>query len=88
MPPSARQKPRGAKMYHSSNLFVAAVVVYQGFLVDHIDATNPKRAVFYFADEQGAKKAADFYWSGELMVNAKDLFNIIADLKTQINKAQ
>jgi len=75
-------------MYHSSNLFVAAVVCYQGFEVHSIDAKNPKRAVFYFEDEQGAKDAANKYWAGELMVNAKDLFNIIADLKTQINKAQ
>lgn len=72
-------------MFHTSNLYVAAVLQLMGNKLADIDKRNPQRAVFYFQDQTKAKADNDKYWAGEVEQNTKQLFDKISELKTLIN---
>ena len=69
--------------YQTSDLSLAAVISM--FLqIEHIDRSNPRRAVFVFQREDGLDSIIEGYWSGELKVSPREYFVQLKYLKSRL----
>jgi hypothetical protein len=70
--------------YSSSDIGSVAALQVSGFTLIKLDRTNPGRAIFIFKDSPELQATLSSYWSGELLIPAKQFFETTKSLKSRI----
>ena len=70
-------------LYITSDLSLASLLSLS-YILDHIDQTNPKRAVFVFQRDDGIDQLVEAYWSDRAQVSPRLYFSQIKYLKSRL----
>ena len=70
--------------YPTSDLGLSASLITAGFKLLFLDKSNPKRVLFYFKFTNRIEVTVNHYWSDNLNVNARALFENTKTLKSRI----
>lgn len=72
------------QQFSSYDLGLAASLVCNGFPVDFLDKSNPRKVEFYFQRADGLDQTIQMYWANQLQVPALSYFNALKMLKNRI----
>lgn len=70
--------------YETSDLGLATALVAVGVVLNDIDKSNPRRALFLFADDGDVSALAENYWNGTLTLSAQTYFDTIKRVKARL----
>lgn len=70
--------------YETSDLGLATALVAVGVVLNDIDKSNPRRAVFLFADDGSVSAFADSHWKGTLTLPTQTYFDTIKRVKARL----
>jgi Domain of unknown function (DUF5659) len=70
--------------YRTSDFGCATALVASGFRLLRLDKSNPRRAVFVFEDGEDLRAKTGAFWSGGLLVDARQFFETSKRLKARI----
>ncbi len=70
-------------LYITSDLALATTISLS-YVLDHIDKSNPRRAVFVFKMDEGLDELLAGYWSDQLQVSPRIYFSQLKYLKSRL----
>lgn len=70
-------------LYITSDLSLASLLSLS-YVLDHIDQTNPRRAVFVFRRDDGIDQLVEAFWSDQAQVSPRMYFAQIKYLKSRL----
>lgn len=70
-------------LYITSDLSLASLLSLS-YVLDHIDQTNPRRAVFVFRRDDGIDQLVEAFWSDQAQVSPRLYFSQIKYLKSRL----
>lgn len=70
--------------YETSDLGLATALVAVGVVLSDVDKSNPRRALFLFADDGNVPALAEGYWNGTLTLPAQTYFDTIKRVKARL----
>ena len=71
-------------LFFTYDLGCAATLVSLGYDLDSLDKSNPRKVNFVFCWKSGIEKTVNLYWSNQLDIKARSLFDNIKMLKNRI----
>jgi len=69
--------------YTTSDLSLATLISLS-FVLDHIDQTNPRRAVFVFRSDDEIYQLVEAFWSDQARVSPRIYFSQLKYLKSRL----
>lgn len=72
------------KTFDTTDFNLATVLISEGFLIAHIDKTNPKRATFMFHKSDALDTCAECFWNRKLSIEPRTLLEAQKMLKTRL----
>lgn len=72
------------KKYFSFDLGLVTALISLGFELLELDKTNPKKVKFIFEESEELNEAVAAYWSDNLPINARSLFDNLKMAKNRI----
>ncbi len=70
-------------LYITSDLSLASLLSIS-YVLDHIDQTNQRRAVFAFRRDEGIDQLVEAFWSDQAQVSPRLYFSQIKYLKSRL----
>ena len=70
--------------FYSTDLGLSASLISNGFLLHHLDKTNPHKVEFCFQRVDELDQTIQLYWANQLTVPALAYFNALKMLKNRI----
>lgn len=77
-------KDSSESYFATYDLGLAAALIASGYILAHLDKSNPKRAQFVFKRTYGVEEVVERFWTMEFQVDALGYFNAIKLLKNRL----
>jgi hypothetical protein len=61
-------------IYELSDFYCVAALVAQGFEIEALDKTSPKRCIFAFKNTEALQKAINHFWLRKTQLNVHTIF--------------
>lgn len=77
-------QPLTNSLFSTYDLSLCCALLAVGFSLRELDYSNPSKVGFLFAREGNFDQAVEDYWNDKLLVNPRQYFNILKDLKSRL----
>lgn len=73
-----------SQYFTTSDLNLSAVLVANGFPLEHLDKSVKGRSTFYFTKTDQLDELIDSYWRTDLCIEPQSLFNSLKAIKNRM----